>query len=79
MRNIQQALVINADLYPLMVTGISGSGFVVTGLQARSGSGNYFFALRNTGSLARTYRFLNPDGATAASFTGASWIVVRTR
>lgn len=79
MRNIQQALVINADLYPLKVSNISGSGFVVTGLQARSGSGNYFFALRNTGSLARTYRFLNPDGATAASFTGASWIIVRTR
>jgi Bacterial Ig-like domain (group 2) len=79
MRNIQQGIPGSAGLYPLKVTNISGSGFVVTGLQARSGSGNYFFALRNTGSLARTYRFLNPDGATAASFTGASWIVVRTR
>jgi len=52
---------------------------VQTGLQARSGSGHYFFALRNTGSLPRTYRFLNPDGVTAASFTGATWIIVRTR
>lgn len=79
MRNIQQGILSSAGPYPLKVTNISGSGFVVTGLQARSGSGNYFFALRNTGSLARTYRFLNPDGATAASFTGASWIIVRTR
>jgi hypothetical protein len=79
MRNIEKGLPSNAGLYPLEATPISGSGFVATGLQARSGSGNYFFALRNTGSLARTYRFLNPDGATAASFTGASWIIVRTR
>lgn len=79
MRNIEKGLPSNAGLYPLEVTPISGSGVVVTSLQARSGSGNYFFALRNTGSLARTYRFLNPDGATAASFTGASWIIVRTR
>jgi hypothetical protein len=79
MRNIEKGLPSNAGLYPLEVTNISGSGFVVTNLQARSGSGNYFFALRNTGSAARTYRFLNPDGATAASFTGASWIIVRTR
>jgi Bacterial Ig-like domain (group 2) len=79
MRNIEKGLPSNAGLYPLKITNISGSGFVVTSLQARSGSGNYFFALRNTGSLARTYRFLNADGATAASFTGASWIVVRTR
>ena len=79
MRNIQQGLQINAGIYPLKVTPISGSGFVVTGLQARSGSGHYFFALRNAGSAARTYRFLNPDGVTAAAFTGATWIIVRTR
>jgi Bacterial Ig-like domain (group 2) len=79
MRNIQQGIPTNQGLYPLNVSNISGSGFVVTGLSDRSASGTYFFALRNTGSLARTYRFLNPDGSTAASFTGATWIVVRTR
>ncbi len=79
MRNIQQGVPANTGLYPLKVTNVSGSGFVVTGLQARSASGNYFFALRNVGSAARTFRFLNADGATAASFTGANWIIVRTR
>jgi hypothetical protein len=79
MRNVQQGLPANNGSFPLKVSNISGSGFVVTGLSDRSASGTYFFAQRNTGSLARTYRFLNPDGSTAASFTGATWIVVRTR
>ena len=79
MRNIQAGIPQNNGIYPLKITGISGSGFVQTGLQARSGTGQYFFALRNSGSAARTFRFLNPDGNTAASFTGATWIIVRTR
>jgi hypothetical protein len=79
MRNVQQGLPANNGSFPLKPSNISGSGFVVTGLSDRSASGTYFFALRNTGSLARTYRFLNSDGSTAASFTGATWIVVRTR
>jgi hypothetical protein len=79
MRNVQQGLPANNGSFPLKPSNISGSGFVVTGLSDRSASGTYFFALRNTGSLARTYRFLNPDGSTAASFSGATWIVVRTR
>ncbi|MEO7501022.1 MAG: Ig-like domain-containing protein [Gemmatimonadaceae bacterium] len=70
---------ITAGQYPLKVTTVSGSGFVLTGLEARSGSGNYFFAQQNSGSPARTWRFLNSDGATAASFTGAAWIILRVR
>jgi hypothetical protein len=70
---------ITAGQYPLKVTTVSGSGFVLTGLEARSGSGNYFLAQQNAGSPARTWRFLNSDGSTAASFTGASWIILRVR
>jgi hypothetical protein len=78
-RNNEQNLPSNFGLYPLKVNSVTGSGFVLTGLQARSGSGNYFFGPRNAGSPARSFRFLNPDGTTAASFSGANWIVVRTR
>ncbi len=66
-------------VFPLKVTGISGANFALTGLQARSGSGNYFFIARNAGAPARTFRFFNADGTTAASFTGANWILLRTR
>jgi hypothetical protein len=65
--------------YPIHVNAITGANFALTGLQARSGSGNYFFITRNTGAPARTFRFLNSDGATGASFTGAAWILLRTR
>jgi hypothetical protein len=65
--------------YPLKINTISGANFALTGLKARSGSGNYFFIQRNAGSPARTFRFLNADGSTAASFTGANWILLRTR
>jgi hypothetical protein len=70
---------ITAGQYPLKVTTVAGTGFVLTGLEARSGSGNYFFAQQNAGAPARTWRFLNPDGSTAAAFTGAAWIILRTR
>jgi hypothetical protein len=69
----------NGAPYPLKLNLVTGSGFVLAGLQARSGSGNYFFAQRDAGSPARSFRFLNADGATAASFTGATWILLRTR
>ena len=56
------------------------SSFALTGLQARSGGGaNYFFIARGAGTPARTFRFLNADGTTAASFTGANWVLLRTR
>lgn len=78
-RNIEQSLPANGGVYPLTVNEITGSSFAMSGLKARSGSGNYFFISRNPGAPARSFRFLNVDGATAASFTGATWIVVRTR
>lgn len=70
---------INNGVYPLRVNNVAGTGVVFPSLQARSGSGNYFLTIRNTGSVARTYRFLNTDGTTVASFTNATWIIVRTR
>ncbi len=70
---------ISSGVYPLRVNSVTGTGFVLGDLQARSGSGNYFLATRNTGSVARTFRFLNPDEATVASFSNATWIIVRTR
>ena len=83
MRNIEivvdQNITPRNGVYPLKVTSITGANFALSGLQARSGSGNYFFIARNAGSPARTFRFLNADGSTAASFTGASWILLRTR
>ncbi len=83
MRNIETVVDANITprngVYPLKVTGITGANFAMSGLQARTGSGNYFFIARNAGSPARTFRFLNADGATAASFTGANWILLRTR
>lgn len=77
MRSNERA--ISNNLYPLKLNLVTGSGFVLSGLQARSGSGNYFFAQRDAGSPARSFRFLNTDGTTAASFTGATWIILRTR
>ena len=66
-------------VYPLKINIISGANYALDGLKARSGSGNYFFISRNAGAPARTFRFLNADGSTAASFTGANWILLRTR
>jgi hypothetical protein len=66
-------------VYPLKVNTIADATFALSGLQARSASGNYFFIQRNAGAPARTFRFLNSDGSTAASFTGANWILLRTR
>lgn len=64
--------------YPLPVTDIAGTGFLRSGLQARSGSGNYFFFSQVAGGPARSFRFLNDDLATAASFTGAALYILRT-
>jgi len=83
MRNIETIVDANITprngVYPLKVNGITTPNFAMSGLQARTGSGNYFFIARNAGAPARTFRFLNADGTTAASFTGANWIVLRTR
>jgi len=67
------------QIYPLQPIVISGTGFGLGNLQARSGSGNYFVFSRAAGGPARTFRFLNSDLTTAASFSGASFIVLRTQ
>lgn len=64
--------------YPLVVTEINGTGFSANST-VRSGSGNYFWFSRAAGGTARTFRMLNNDGSTAASFTGASLILLRTQ
>jgi len=83
MRGIETTVDLNLaprlGVYPLKVNQITTANYALTGLQARSGSGNYFFISRPAGSPARTFRFLNADGTTAASFTGANWILLRTR
>jgi hypothetical protein len=65
--------------FPLQPSPISGSGFVLSSVQVRSGSGAYYTFLRSGGAPARSFRFLNPDLSTAASFTGAALILLRTQ
>jgi hypothetical protein len=79
MRSNESALPASGGVYPLKVNTIPGGTYASSNLKARSGSGNYFFISRPLGTPARTFRFLNPDGTTAASFTGASWVILRTR
>jgi len=66
-------------LYPLQVNDISGTAFVASSLQARSGTGDYFRFSRAAAGPARTFRFLNNDGTTSASFTGATLFILRTQ
>ena len=66
-------------VYPLATTTITGSGFTAANLQARSATGNYFFFSRTAGGPARSFRFLNTDLTTAATFAGANLIVLRTQ
>ena len=66
-------------VFPLNPTLISGSGFAVTGVKVRSGSGWYYSFFRAAGDQDRSFRFLNNDLATAASFIGANLILLRTQ
>ena len=65
--------------FPLQPSPISGNGFAVTNVQVRSASGAYYTFARAAGALARSFRFLNNDLITAASFPGAALIVLRTQ
>ncbi len=65
--------------FPLLITEITGTGFVSTTQTANSGTGDYFFFSRLAAGPARTFRFLNADGTTTASFTGATLYVLRTQ
>lgn len=64
--------------YPLLVNTVTGA-YRSPPLQARSASGNYFRFTRGAGAPARSFRFLNPDGTTAASFTGATFYILRVQ
>lgn len=64
--------------YPILVTQISGSNVSFTNIRVKSGSGNYFNFSRGASGLARSFRFLNIDQTSAASFAGASLILLRT-
>jgi len=65
--------------YPLVVNQIGTGSYVSPTLQAKSGTGNYFQFARPAGAQARTFRFLNPDGRTTASFTGATLYILRSQ
>ena len=69
----------SSSSYPLQPAPISGSGFVTSNVQVMSGSGAYYTFIRPGGALARSFRFLNSDLSTAASFSGASLILLRTQ
>ena len=66
-------------VFPLNPVLISGSGFTTPLLNVRSGSGWYYAFFRSAGDQARSFRFLNSDLATAASYVGASLIILRTQ
>lgn len=68
-----------SQIYPLNPINITGSGFVTTNIIARSASGNYFTFSRAAGGSARTFRFLSNDLITAASFSGATFVILRTQ
>ena len=77
--NVARSRQQGSQVYPLIPTTITGSGFALTNLLTRSGSGNYFTFSRPPGGAARSFRFLGVDPSTAASFTGANLIIVRTQ
>lgn len=65
--------------YPLLVNQVTGASYVSSPLKARSASGNYFRLARPAAAPARSFRFMNLDGTSAASFTGAALYIVRTQ
>ena len=68
----------NGQTYPLAVTLINASAFSAAGLQVRSASGAYFRFFQAAGT-PRTFRMTNTNLQTAATFTGATLIVLRTQ
>ncbi len=80
MRSNMSAQPITASkTFPLQINEVPGTGFVAAGLQARSATGDYFHFSRPGAGAARTFRLLNNDGTTSASFTGAVFYIVRTQ
>ncbi len=80
MRSNESASVISgSSTYPLKVNDVTGTGYVLSNVQARSGSGDYFRFTRAAGGSARSFRLFNKDGTTTASFTGATLVILRTQ
>lgn len=79
MRSNQGPIAQPVGSYPLALNTISGASYNSGSLEIRNGSGAYFQIPRVGGSAARTFRLLNADGTTAASFPGASLIFLRTQ
>jgi hypothetical protein len=79
MRSNQGPISQPVGTYLLAITTITGASYNSGTLQLLSGTGAYFQIPRVGGSAARTFRFLNADGTTAASFPGASLIFIRTQ
>ncbi|MEO5590590.1 MAG: Ig-like domain-containing protein [Gemmatimonadaceae bacterium] len=77
--NVRRASNPTLPAYPLDVTNITSWPFVALNLQARSASGNYFSFSRVSGGPARSFRYLRTDLTSAASFSGANFIVLRTQ
>ncbi len=65
--------------YPLVITPITTASFSANPLQARSASANYFQFSRAAGAAARLFRMTNTDLSTAATFSGAHFVVIRTQ
>ncbi len=65
--------------YPLLITQINTASFSANPLQVRSASGNYFRFSRAAGAAPRLFRMTNTDLATAATFSGAHFIIIRTQ
>ncbi len=76
--NLSANFITSSRQYPLQVNDITGASLSASGVQALSGSGDYFRFSRAAAGAARTFRLLNGDG-TAASFTGAALYILRTQ
>ena len=77
--NMSASVISSSQQYPLLLTDINGTGFISTTQTANSGTGDYFRFSRAAAGPARTFRFLNSDGSTTASFTGATLYILRTQ
>jgi Big-like domain-containing protein len=76
--NMSAKFISPSELFPLQINDVTTSSFVVSSMGALSGSGDYFRFTEGAVPSARSFRLLNPDG-TAASFTGASFFILRTQ
>jgi hypothetical protein len=67
-----------SQTFPLVPTLLNASPFSAT-LQVRSASGAYFRFVQPAGGPSRIFRFTNSDLKTAATFSGATLVFLRTQ